>query len=322
MKLVVLDGYTENPGDLSWDALKEFGDLTVYDRTSFTESPLITERIGDAEIIITNKTPISRETIDKCPRIKLIAALATGYNVIDYNYAAEKGIPVVNVPTYGTASVSQFSIALLLEICHHIGHHDKTVHEGKWAENIDWCYWDYPLIELAGKTFGLLGCGRIGIHTAEAAKGLGMHVIAYNRSQSQAAKDLGVEFVDLDGLFARSDVLALQMPLADFNVGIINKENIAKMKDGVIILNNSRGQMVVEQDLTDALNSGKVAFAGLDVVSTEPIRADNPLLTAKNCIITPHMSWGSQGSRQRIMDCTVNNIRAFLSGAPENVVNP
>ena len=176
--------------------------------------------------------------------------------------------------------------------------------------------------ELAGKTFGLLGCGRIGIHTAEAAKGLGMHVIAYNRSQSQAAKDLGVEFVDLDGLFARSDVLALQMPLADFNVGIINKENIAKMKDGVIILNNSRGQMVVEQDLADALNSGKVAYAGLDVVSTEPIRADNPLLTAKNCIITPHMSWGSQGSRQRIMDCTVNNIRAFLSGAPENVVNP
>ena len=162
MKLVVLDGYTENPGDLSWDALKEFGDLTVYDRTSFTESPLITERIGDAEIIITNKTPISRETIDKCPRIKLIAALATGYNVIDYNYAAEKGIPVVNVPTYGTASVSQFSIALLLEICHHIGHHDKTVHEGKWAENIDWCYWDYPLIELEGKTMGIIGFGRIG----------------------------------------------------------------------------------------------------------------------------------------------------------------
>ena len=162
MKLVVLDGYAENPGDLSWDALKEFGDLTVYDRTSFTESPLIAERIGDAEIIITNKTPISRETIDKCPRIKLIAALATGYNVIDYNYAAEKGIPVVNVPTYGTASVSQFSIALLLEICHHIGHHDKTVHEGKWAENIDWCYWDYPLIELEGKTMGIIGFGRIG----------------------------------------------------------------------------------------------------------------------------------------------------------------
>jgi len=226
------------------------------------------------------------------------------------------------VPNYGGYSVSQFTIALMLEACLHIGHHDRTVHEGKWQNSPDWCYWDYPLVELAGKTFGLLGCGRIGIHTAEAAKGLGMHVIAYNRSQSQAAKDLGVEFVDLDGLFARSDVLALQMPLADFNVGIINRENIAKMKDGVIILNNSRGQMVVEQDLADALNSGKVAFAGLDVVSTEPIRADNPLLKAKNCIITPHMSWGSQGSRQRIMDCTVNNIRAFLSGAPENVVNP
>ena len=321
MKLVVLDGYTENPGDLSWDALKEFGDLTVYDRTSFTESPLITERIGDAEIIITNKTPISRETIDKCPRIKLIAALATGYNVIDYNYAAEKGIPVVNVPTYGTASVSQFSIALLLEICHHIGHHDKTVHEGKWAENIDWCYWDYPLIELAGKTFGLLGCGRIGIHTAEAAKGLGMHVIAYDKFPSQAAKDLGVEFVELDDLFARSDVLGLQMPLMDFNTGIINKENIAKMKDGVIIINNSRGQMVVEQDLADALNSGKVAYAGLDVVSTEPIRADNPLLTAKNCIITPHISWASKEARERIMACTEQNVRAYVVGSPVNVIN-
>ena len=322
MKLVVLDGYTENPGDLSWDALKEFGDLTVYDRTSFTESPLITERIGDAEIIITNKTPISRETIDKCPRIKLIAALATGYNVIDYNYAAEKGIPVVNVPTYGTASVSQFSIALLLEICHHIGHHDKTVHEGKWAENIDWCYWDYPLIELAGKTYGLLGCGNIGIHTAAIAKALGMRVIAYDARESDAGHALGVEYVTLDELFAQSDVLGLQMPLLPFNVGIINKENIAKMKDGAILINNSRGQMVVEQDLADSLNSGKLAAAGLDVVSTEPIRADNPLLKAKNCIITPHMSWGAKESRQRIMDCTVNNVKAFLAGKPENVVNP
>ncbi|WP_418485552.1 D-2-hydroxyacid dehydrogenase [Dysosmobacter sp.] len=322
MKIVVLDGYTENPGDLSWDELGKLGELTVYDRTSLTDEDEAIARIGDAEVVFTNKTPITKKIIDACPSMKMISMLATGYNVVDYEYAKEKGIPVTNVPTYGTASVSQFSIALLLEICHHIGHHDASVHAGNWANCIDWCYWDYPLIELAGKTFGLLGCGRIGIHTAEAAKGLGMHVIAYNRSQSQAAKDLGVEFVDLDGLFARSDVLALQMSLADFNVGIINKENIAKMKDGVIILNNSRGQMVVEQDLADALNSGKVAFAGLDVVSTEPIRADNPLLTVKNCIITPHMSWGSQGSRQRIMDCTVNNIRAFLSGAPENVVNP
>ena len=252
----------------------------------------------------------------------MIAVLATGFNVVDLAAARERGIPVCNVPNYGGYSVSQFAIALMLEACLHIGHHDKTVHDGKWQNGDEWCYWDYPLIELAGKTFGLLGCGRIGIHTAEAAKGLGMHVIAYDKFPSQAAKDLGVEFVELDDLFARSDVLGLQMPLMDFNTGIINKENIAKMKDGVIILNNSRGQMVVEQDLADALNSGKVAYAGLDVVSTEPIRADNPLLTAKNCIITPHMSWGSQGSRQRIMDCTVNNIRAFLSGAPENVVNP
>ena len=259
--------------------------------------------------------------LDACLNLRFIAVLATGFNVIDIDYAREKGIPVSNVPNYGGYSVSQFSIALMLECCLHIGHHDRTVHEGKWENNPDWCYWDYPLIELAGMTYGLLGCGRIGIHTAEAAKGLGMHVIAYDKFPSQAARDLGVEFVELDELFARSDVLGLQMPLMDFNTGIINRKNIAKMKDGVIIINNSRGQMVVEQDLADALNSGKVAFAGLDVVSTEPIRADNPLLKAKNCIITPHMSWGSRGSRQRIMDCTVSNVQAFLNGAPENVVN-
>ena len=322
MKIVVLDGYTENPGDLSWAPLEALGEVTVYDRTSYEESPLIAERIGDAEIVVMNKTPISKTTLEKCPNVKMIAVLATGFNVVDLAAAKERGIPVCNVPNYGGYSVSQFAIALMLEACLHIGHHDKTVHDGKWQNGDEWCYWDYPLIELAGKTFGLLGCGRIGIHTAEAAKGLGMHVIAYDKFPSQAAKDLGVEFVELDDLFARSDVLGLQMPLMDFNTGIINKENIAKMKDGVIIINNSRGQMVVEQDLADALTSGKGALAGLDVVSTEPIRADKPLLTAKNCIITPHMSWGSQGSRQRIMDCTVNNIRAFLSGTPKNVVNP
>ena len=308
MKIVVLDGYTENPGDLSWGGLEQLGDVTVYDRTSYTESPLIAERIGDAEIVVMNKTPISRATLDKCPNIKLIAVLATGYNVVDIAYAKEKGIPVCNVPNYGGYSVSQFAIALMLEACLHIGHHNQTVHDGKWQNGNEWCYWDYPLIELAGKTYGLLGCGKIGYHTAEAAKGLGMHVIAYDKYPSQAARDLGVEFVELDDLL-------------EFNTGIIRKENIAKMKDGVIIINNSRGQMVVEQDLADALNSGKVAFAGLDVVSTEPIRADNPLLKAKNCIITPHMSWGSQGSRQRIMDTTAENVKAFLAGSPVNVVN-
>ena len=321
MKIVVLDGYTENPGDLSWGELEKLGEVTVYDRTSYEESPLIAERIGGAEIVVMNKTPISRATLDACPNVKAIAVLATGYNVVDIAAAKEKGIPVMNVPAYGGYSVSQFAIALLLECCLRIGHHDRTVHEGKWENNTDWCYWDYPLVELAGLTYGLLGCGRIGIHTAAAALALGMHVISYDKYPSQAAKDLGVEFVTLDELFARSDVFGLQMPLMSFNTGIINKENIAKMKDGVIIINNSRGQMVVEQDLADALNSGKVAAAGLDVVSTEPIRGDNPLLKAKNCIITPHMSWGSRGSRQRIMDCTVQNIRAFLDGKPENVVN-
>ena len=267
-----MDGYTENPGDLSWNALEQLGELVVYDRTSYEESDLVAERIGDADVAIMNKTPISKATMDQCPNLKLIAVLATGYNVVDIAYAKEKGIPVCNVPNYGGYSVSQFAIALMLEACLHIGHHDRTVHEGKWQNGEEWCYWDYPLIEVAGKTYGLLGCGRIGIHTAEAAKALGMHVIAYDRYPSQAAKDLGVEFVELDDLFARSDVLGLQMPLMDFNTGIINKENIAKMKDGVIIINNSRGQMVVEQDLADALNSGKVACAGLDVVSTEPIR--------------------------------------------------
>ena len=320
MKIVILDGYTENPGDLSWAELEKLGEVTIYDRTPYEDSEII-RRIGDAEIVLTNKTPIRRAVLDACPSIRFIAVLATGFNIVDIDYAREKGIPVSNVPNYGGYSVSQFAIALMLECCLHIGHHDRTVHEGKWENNPDWCYWDYPLIELAGMTYGLLGCGRIGYHTAEAAKGLGMHVIAFDKYPSQAAKDLGVEFVELDELFARSDVLGLQMPLMDFNTGIINKENIAKMKDGVIIINNSRGQMVVEQDLADALNSGKVAFAGLDVVSTEPIRGDNPLLKANNCIITPHMSWGSKGSRQRIMDCTVENVRAYQSGEPKNVVN-
>ena len=320
MKLVVLDGYTENPGDLSWEGLKEFGELTVYDRTSYVESPLIAERISNAEIVITNKTPISRTTIDKCPNIRLIAVLATGYNVVDYNYAAEKGIPVVNVPTYGTASVSQFSIALLLEICHHIGHHDKTVHEGKWAENADWCYWDYPLIELEGKTMGIIGFGRIGQAEGRIAKALGMNVIAYDLYPNESGRVIA-DYVTLDELFANSDVISLHCNLTPENTEMINRNNIAKMKDGVILLNNARGQLVNEADLADALASRKVAAAGLDVVSTEPIIADNPLLSVPNCIITPHISWAPKESRSRIMDSTVENIRAFLAGKPVHVIN-
>ena len=205
MKIIVTDGYVENPGDLSWAPLEALGEVTYYDRIGLTDEDETIRRIGDAEIAVINKAPVTRKVIDSCPNLKFITVMATGYNVVDVAYAKEKGIPVCNVPNYGGYSVSQFTIALMLEACLHIGHHDRTVHEGKWQNSPDWCYWDYPLIELAGKTFGLLGCGRIGIHTAEAAKGLGMHVIAYNRSQSQAAKDLGVEFVDLDGLFARSD---------------------------------------------------------------------------------------------------------------------
>lgn len=321
MKIVILDGYTENPGDLSWDGLSQLGDVTIYDRTSLTDEAEIISRIGDAQVVLTNKTPISRRVMDACPNIKYISVLATGYNVIDVAYAREKNIPVSNVPVYGTRSVSQFAIALLLEVCHHVGHHSDTVHAGKWENCQDWCYWDYPQMELAGKTYGLLGCGNIGVHTAEIARALGMRVITYDARPTEAGRKVA-EYVELDELFAQSDILGLQMPLFPFNTGIINKENIAKMKDGVIIINNSRGQMVVEQDLADALNSGKVAAAGLDVVSTEPIRSDNPLLKAKNCIITPHMSWGAKESRQRIMDCTEANVRSFLEGEPQNVVNP
>ncbi|MEY8395632.1 D-2-hydroxyacid dehydrogenase [Lachnospiraceae bacterium 45-P1] len=320
MKMVVLDGYTENPGDLSWDELEKFGEVTVYDRTSYTDAPIIAERIGDAEIVVINKTPISRETIDKCPNIKLIAVLATGYNVVDCAYAREKGISVVNVPTYGTQIVGQYAVGLLLEICSHYGHHDKTVKEGRWENNADWCYWDYPMIELYGKTAGIIGLGRIGQATAKILKAMEMKVLAFDSFPSESGKQVA-EYVDLDTLFSQSDVIFLHCPLFPSTEGIINKENIAKMKDGVILINNSRGQLVVEQDLADALNSGKVYAAGLDVVSSEPIRGDNPLLKAKNCMITPHISWAAQAARQRIMDITAENIKAFLDGTPQNVVN-
>src|SRR5699024_3681606 len=229
-------------------------------------------------------------------------------------------IPVTNVPTYGTASVGQFAIALLLEICHHIGHHDASVHAGNWERCADWCYWDYPLIELAGKTMGIIGFGRIGQTTGRIARAVGMEVLAYRSHPSDAGRAIA-EYVDLDALLSRSDVVALHCPLFPETEGIINRETIAKMKDGAILLNNSRGPLVVEQDLADALNAGKLAAAGLDVVSTEPIRGDNPLLNAKNCIITPHISWAPKESRQRIMDCAVSNVKAFLAGSPVNVVN-
>ena len=320
MKIVVLDGYTENPGDLSWDELAKLGELEVYDRVSYVDAPVIREKIGDADIVITNKTPITKETLDACPNIKAIAVLATGYNVIDCEYAKEKGIPVMNVPTYGTQIVGQYAVGLLLEICSHFADHDMAVKEGRWANNDDWCFWDFPMIELYGKTAGIIGLGRIGQSTAKILNAMSMKVLAYDAFESEAGRQVA-EYVDLDTLLATSDVIFLHCPLFPSTEGIINKDNIAKMKDGVILINNSRGQLVVEQDLADALNSGKVYAAGLDVVSTEPIKGDNPLLSAKNCLITPHISWAAQAARQRIMDITVDNVKAFIGGNPTNVVN-
>lgn len=320
MKIVVLDGYTENPGDLSWEGLETLGDVTVYDRTSYIEDPVIAERIGDADVVVINKTPISRETIDSCPNLKLVAVLATGYNVVDCAYAKEKGIPVVNVPAYGTQIVGQYAVGLLLEICSHYAAHDAAVKDGRWEHNVDWCFWDYPMIELYGKTAGIIGLGRIGQSSAGILKAMGMRVLASDKFESEAGRKVA-EYVDRDTLFAQSDVIFLHCPLFPDTEGIINRDNIAKMKDGVIIINNSRGQLVVEQDLADALNSGKVYAAGLDVVSTEPIQSDNPLLTAKNTIITPHISWAARAARQRIMDITTDNVKAFMNGAPVNVVN-
>ncbi len=319
-KIVVLDGYTENPGDLTWEPLEKYGEVTVYDRTAYQEDSLIAERLKGADIAVTNKTPISKETIDKCPDLKTIAVLATGYNIIDTEYAKEKGIAVMNVPTYGTEIVGQYAVGLLLEICSHIGHHSQTVHEGRWQNSIEWCYWDYPMIELYGMTAGIIGLGRIGRTTARIVKAIGMNVLAYDVYESEEGREVA-EYVTLDELFARSDVIFVHCPLFKETKEIIRAENIAKMKDGVIIINNSRGGLVVEQDLTDALNSGKVSAAGLDVVSTEPISADNPLLGAKNCIITPHISWAAKAARQRIMDITADNIGSFLNGDAKNVVN-
>ena len=317
MKIVVLDGYTENPGDLTWDGFMGLGDFVVYDRTVGDQ---IIPRIGNAEAVITNKTPISKETLEHCPGIKYIGVLATGYNIVDCEAARERSITVTNIPTYGTNTVGQFAIALLLEICHHIGHHDRVVKEGRWENSEDWCFWDYTQIELAGKTMGIIGFGRIGQVTGRIAKALGMEIIACDEMPNDSGKAIAT-YVSLEDLFARSDIISLHCPLLPGTREIINRESIAKMKDGVIIINNSRGPLIAEADLAEALNSGKVFAAAVDVVSEEPIRKDNPLLKAKNCIITPHISWASKESRQRLMDIAVENLKAFIEGKPVNIVN-
>ena len=319
MKVVILDAYTANPGDLSWDAMKEYADLTVYDRTPHDEAEII-RRIGDADVVYTNKTPISAAVIDACPGVKMISVLATGYNIVDYVHAREKGIPVTNVPSYSTYSTAQMAIALLLEICEHTSEHSAAVHEGRWSSGKDFCFWDYPLIELCGKTMGIIGFGSIGRTVGAVAKALGMTVIASGSRPNPEGEAIG-EYVELDELFARSDVVSLHCPLFPENKGIINRDNIAKMKDGVIILNNARGGLVVEQDLADALNSGKVYAAGIDVAGVEPINADSPLLTAKNCLMTPHISWATLEARTRLVGVAVENLKAFCAGKPQNVVN-
>lgn len=319
MKIVVLDGYTLNPGDLSWERFERFGEFTVYDRTSEDK---ILERIGDAEIVFTNKTPLTRETLQKMPTVKFVGVLATGYNIVDTAAAKELGIVVTNIPTYGTNSVAQFTFALLLELCHHVGSHSQAVKEGEWEKRKDFCFWKYPLVELDGKTMGIIGFGRIGQAVSKIALALGMNVLAYDRFSNRALETDGIKYEELDVLLANSDVISMHCPLTESTQGMINKNTIAKMKDGVLFINTARGQLVVEEDLAEALNTGKIAGAGVDVVSREPIEANNPLFGAKNCIITPHIAWAPKESRKRLMNIAAGNLEAFLAGSPVNVVNP
>lgn len=317
MKIVVLDGYAVNPGDLSWDCFKKFGDITVYDRT---EDHQAAERLKGADIALTNKTPITGQLLDACPTVKLICVLATGYNVVDCAAARERGIPVCNVPDYGTNAVAQFTIALLLELCNRVGLHDQAVHQGDWENCPNFCFWNTPQMELAGKTMGIIGFGRIGRAVGKIAKAMGMEVIAYNRSRHPEGEEIGT-YVDLETLLAKSDIISLHCPLTAENTELINKNTIAKMKDSAILLNTARGGLLNEQDVADALASGKLRYAAVDVVSKEPILSNNPLLAAPNCIITPHMAWAPTESRQRILNITANSIAAFLEGKPINTVN-
>ena len=319
MKIVVLDGYTLNPGDLDWKGLQKFGDVTIYDRTPIDQ---VIERIGDANIIFTNKTVLDAEVLKCAPSIQYIGVLATGYNVVDIKTARELGITVTNIPTYGTTAVAQFVFALLLEICHHVGAHSEAVRQGEWSRSLDFSFWNYPLIELADKTMGIVGYGRIGQATGAIAQAFGMKVLAFDAFQNKTLESDTMRYVGLDELLESSDVISLHCPLLEDTQGIINKDTIAKMKKGVIIINTSRGPLIVEEDLRDALVSGQVAMAGLDVVSTEPIQEDNPLLELNNCLITPHIAWAPKESRRRLMNIALDNLSQFLQGKPVNVVNP
>ena len=317
MNIVVLDGYTLNPGDLTWNDLKALGTCTVYDRTPPEE---VVSRAKEAEIALTNKTVLSADVIKQLPKLKYIGVLATGYNVVDIEAALDAGIPVTNVPSYSTPSVAQLVFAHLLNLAHHVGAHSETVKNGKWASNIDFCYWDTPLIELAGLTMGIIGFGRIGKATAKLALAFGMKVIAYDVVKPSSMPE-GCQFVDLEDVFRSSDVVSLHCPLTPQTQYIINKECLELMKNTAFLINAGRGPLVDEQALAQALNNEVIAGAGLDVLSSEPPEKDNPLLKAKNCYITPHIAWATRSARQRLLKVVVDNVAAFLAGNPQNVVN-
>ena len=317
MKIVILDGHAVNPGDLNWDFLNQFGHVTVYERTPVDQ---VAARIADADIVLTNKSPITEAILEACPNIKLVCVLATGYNVVDCAATAKRGIPVCNVPDYGTAAVAQFTYALLLDLCHKVAHHAQTVRDGKWCDCPDFCYWETPQMELAGKTLGIIGFGRIGRAVGKIAKAFGMDVIAYNRSQCDEGRAIGT-YVSLEKLLATADIISLHCPLTAENTGMINADTISKMKDGAILINTARGPLVDEAAIAAALESGKLRGFACDVISAEPMAQTNPLKSAPNCIVTPHMAWAPIESRKRIQDCTLRSIQAFLDGHPINTVN-
>ena len=317
MKIVVLDGHTLNPGDLSWDELRSLGECAIYDRTPIEQTAA---RAAGAAVVLTNKAPVNRAVIESLPDLKLIAVSATGYNIVDVAAAKERGVLVCNVPEYGTRTVAQHVFALLLELAVRTGHHAWTVRDGRWTTSPDFCYWDYPLIELDGLTMGIVGYGRIGRAVGGIARALGMNVLAHRRTPR--GDEAGVRFVDLESLFAQSDVVSLHCPLTPETARMINAGRLARMKPTAFLINTARGGLVDEADLAAALDAGRIAGAGLDVLATEPPPADNPLLRAKNCIVTPHIAWAARSARERLLRLTVENIRAFVEGAPRNVVNP
>lgn len=317
MKIVVLDGYTLNPGDISWDGFNDLGELTLYDRTPEEE---IIERVGKAEIVLTNKTPLSSETLKHLPHLKYIGVLATGYNIVDIESTNNQGIVVTNTPAYGTASVSQMAFALLLELCHHVQRHSDSVMAGKWSASSDWCFWDYPLVELQDKTIGIFGFGNIGHKTADIATAFGMNIMAHNRNESDQSHRKNFRWARLSEIFREADVITLHCPLTPETKGIINRSNLALMKSTSFLINTARGPLIVEEDLAEALNNDVIAGAGLDVLSVEPPARNNPLFQAKNCIITPHISWATKEARIRLMDIAGTNLRSYLDGSPVNVV--